>query len=420
MINFLDFTAPVFDNAVTDIFNHDHTQYLFTGGRGSTKSSCFSLVLPPLIIANPRINALVLRKVGNTLKDSVYNQIAWAIDQLGLLDFFQFTKNPLEIVYKPTRQKIYFRGADDPLKIKSIKPDKGYIGITWFEELDQFSGEEEIRNVLQSVNRGGSDFWNFFSFNPPKSRDNWANQYAEQVRNDRLTVHSTYLDVPRDWLGDQFFSEADILKQLNPRAYEHEYMGVATGTGGAVFDNLEQREITDSEINTFGNFYYGIDYGFALDPFVWLKTSYDAKRHELYILDEIYQVQLSNARATDMIKARQNPSNYITADSAEPKSISDMNERGLKVIGAKKGPDSVHYGIDWLQSLAKITIDKKRCPNTYREFSCYEYEQDRYGNFISRFPDKDNHTIDAARYALEMFIGRRKVGAMSKTRLGVY
>ena len=420
-IDLSQITAKVYKKAAYDIFNHYHTQYLFKGGRGSTKSSFLSFAVVLLMIQVPLANVLVLRKVGTTIKDSVYNQILWAIDYLDINDHFKATKNPLEIQYKPTGQKIYFRGADDPLKIKSIKPERGYIGIVWFEELDQFDGEEEIRNILQSTNRGGALFWNFFSFNPPKSRDNWANLYAAQERDDRLTVHSTYLDVPREWLGEQFYIEADILKKLNPKAYEHEYLGVATGTGGAVFDNLEERTITDNEISTLGNFYYGIDYGFAIDPFVWIKCSYDRMRNRLYILDEIYQPQLSNARATELIKQRMNPAMYITADSAEPKSISDMNERGLKVIGAKKGPDSVHYGIDWLQHLSAIVIDKKRTPNAYREFSCYEYDTDRYGNFISRFPDKNNHVIDATRYSCENFISSRKVGyTTSKAKLGVY
>ncbi len=419
-MNLLDITAPCYDDVVYSALEHTYTQYLLHGGRGSAKSSFITLLIIIIMKMNEGVNALVLRKVGATLKDSVYNQMRWAIDQLGLNNLFRATKNPLEIVYKPTGQKIYFRGADDPLKIKSIKPDKGYIGITWFEELDQFNGEEEIRNILQSTNRGGSMFWNFFSFNPPKSRDNWANIFAQQDRPDRLTVHSTYLDVPREWLGEQFIVDAEMLKALNPTAYQHEYLGEAVGTGGAVFDNIEERTITDNEISTMGAFYYGVDFGFAVDPFAWLKISYDAKRKIIYFLDEIYQTRLSNSRACELIKQRQSATNYITADSAEPKSISEMNELGLKVIGAKKGPDSVYYGISWLQNQTKIVIDKKRCPNTYREFSCYEYKQDKYGNFISEFPDANNHTIDAARYALNDLISLRRVKFISKSSIGVY
>lgn len=419
-INLLDSTAPVFDSVVFDILGHKHTQYLLKGGRGSTKSSFISEIILPLMIANPTVNILILRQIGNTLKDSVYNQVMWAIDTLNLNAYFRGTKNPLEIVYKPTGQHIYFRGADDPFKIKSIKPERGYIGIVWFEELDQFGGEEDVRTILQSTNRGGSRFWNFFSFNPPKSRDNWANVFALQDRDDRLTVHSTYLDVPADWLGEQFFIDAEHLKASNDLAYRREYLGEATGTGGSVFDNVETREITEAEISTLGYFYYGIDYGFAIDPFVWLKIGYDRAHNILYILDEIYQRQLSNKAAAEIIKTKQNPAQYITADSAEPKSISEMNDLGLKVIGARKGPDSVEYGLSWLQHRDKIIIDPKRAPNAAREFTGYEYDRDRDGNFISRFPDADNHTIDAARYALENVIGRRKVGVMDKRKLGAY
>lgn len=392
-MNLLNYTAPIYDTALYDIFGHKHTQYMFKGGRGSAKSSFLSLILIPLLINNPTVNALVLRQVGNTIKDSVYNQVLWAIDTLGVARFFKATKNPLEIIYIPTGQKIFFRGADDPLKIKSIKPERGYIGITWFEELDQFDGEEAIRSILQSTNRGGNLFWNFFSFNPPKSRDNWANKYALDNRADRLTVHSTYLDVPSEWLGEQFFIDAEQLRNSNDLAYRHEYLGEATGTGGSVFDNIEGRTITDEEIDTLGYWYYGIDYGFAIDPFVWLKVSYDRTRKCLYIVDEIYQRQLSNEKAVELIKQRQSTSAYITADSAEPKSISEMNERGLKVIGAKKGPDSVEYGIQWLQHCAKIVIDPKRTPNAYTEFTAYEYDRDKNGNFISRYPDKNNHCL---------------------------
>ncbi len=419
-VELLDHTAPVFDQTVFDIFGHKHTQYLFKGGRGSTKSSFISEVIPPLLIQHPDVNALILRQYGNTLRDSVFNQMQWAIAELELSDNFKVVKNPPELIYKPTGQHIYFRGADDPLKIKSIKPERGYIGITWFEELDQFGGAEDIRSVLQSTNRGGPAYWNFFSFNPPKSRDNWANVFAEDEREDRLTVHSTYLDVPADWLGEQFFIDAGHLKKKNELAYRHEYLGEATGSGGAVFDNIEEREITDDEINTFGSFYYGVDFGFAVDPFVWLSLSYDRTRDALYFVDEIYGVQLSNKKAAELIKPRQSVGSYITADSAEPKSISEMNGLGLKVTGAVKGPDSVDYGISWLQHRTKIVIDRKRTPNAHREFTSYEYERDKVGNFISRFPDKNNHTIDAARYALEKVIDRRKVGVMSKAKLGVY
>lgn len=420
-INLLDHTIAHFDDFLYDIVEHNHTQYWSSGGRGSTKSSFISLIIVVLMVNNPLVNVLIIRKVGATLKDSVYNQILWAIEELGLSAYFKATKNPLEITYIPTGQKIFFRGADDPLKIKSIKPQKGYIGITWFEELDQFNGEEEVRNILQSANRGGQDYWNFFSFNPPKSRDNWANIAIEQKRADKLTIHSTYLNVPREWLGEQFFIDAEELRKINPLAYEHEYEGKAVGTGGDVFENVESREITDEEIKLMEYRYDGIDFGFAVDPFVWLSVAYDKRSKTLYFIDEIYEVKLGNSSAVEKIKAKGRGDKVITADSAEPRTISEFRNLGLsRIIGAKKGPDSVEHGISWLQGLAKIVIDKNRTPNAHREFTHYEYERDKNGNYISRFPDKDNHTIDATRYALESILSQRYVKVASKKELGIY
>lgn len=420
-INLLEHTIPLFDELVFDILEHNHTQYWADGGRGSTKSSFVSIMLPVIMVKNPEVNALVVRKVGGTLKDSVFNQILWGIDELGLGAYFKATKSPLEITYIPTGQKVFFRGADDPLKIKSIKPKQGYIGITWFEELDQFKGEEEIRSILQSANRGGSVYWNFFTFNPPKSRDNWANIAIQQERPDKITIHSTYLDVPVEWLGEQFIVDAEELKKSNPTAYEHEYLGLAVGTGGTVFENVNSRTITDAEIERLGYFYYGVDFGFAVDPFVWVKIAYDKASDTIYFIDEIYQVKLGNKKAVELISEKSGKEHVITADSAEPRTISEFRELGLsRIIGAKKGPDSVDHGVTWLQNRKSIVIDKKRTPNVFREFTLYEYDKDRYGNFISRFPDKDNHTIDATRYALESVIGRKTIKTIDKTKLGIY
>ena len=236
--------APTFSPVLFDIAEQEHSEYVFPGGRGSTKSSFCGLNVIDLLMKNENMHACVLRAVANTLKDSVYSQILWAISALGLDDEFACTKSPLEITRISTGQKIYFRGADDPHKIKSIKPPFGYIGIVWFEELDQFGGEEAVRTIEQSVIRGGERAYKFKSFNPPKSAQNWANKYIKVPRTDRLVTESTYLTVPKKWLGKPFLDDAEFLKETNPTAYENEYMGVANGTGGNVFDNVLIREIT--------------------------------------------------------------------------------------------------------------------------------------------------------------------------------
>ena len=230
----------------------------------------------------------------------------------------------------------------------------------------------------------------------------WVNAEVINVRDDRLIHSSTYLDVPKEWLGEQFIIEAETLKKENELAYRNEYLGEATGTGGAVFTNITLREITDEEIKHFDNIADGIDFGYAVDPVSYGQNHYDKTRKKLYIFNEIYKVGMSNKKLYDEIRKIKIGASVIVADSAEPKSIAEINSYGgLKVIGAIKGPDSIDYGIRWLQNLFEIIIDPVRCPNTAREFSTYEYEKDRYGNFKSKYPDENNHSIDMTRYSRE-------------------
>lgn len=400
--------APSFIETHKAIKEHRYTHYWEKGGRGSTKSSFISVEIPLLIVKNPDCHAVVMRKVGDTIKKSVYPQLQWAIGRLGLREAFAFKKNPMEMIYKPTGQKIMFMGVDDPEKIKSIKTDFGYIGIAWFEELNQFLGEDEIRTVNLSLMRGGEKFWYFYSYNPPKSRDNWVNDSASLDVPNRLVHHSDYRSVPREWLGEAFFLEAELLKQKNEQAYRHAFLGEVTGTGGAVFENVKEISMSDDMVSSFDHCYYGLDFGFAVDPAAFISMHYDRRKEILYIFDEVYGIKISNRKMAACIKEA--GANRIIADSAEPKSIAELrNEHNLNVYPAKKGKDSVEYGIRWLQERAKIYIDKRRCPNTYLEFSKYEYDMDRQGKFIPAYPDKNNHAIDAVRYALESVM---KTGGM--------
>lgn len=390
-----------------DVFEHGHTHYELSGGRGSLKSSCVSLLVPLLLIAHPETHALVLRKVGSTLRDSVYAQYLWAVSELGMAERWEARVSPLELIYSPTGQRIMFRGADDPMKLKSIKAPFGYIAVTHFEEKDQFAGRAEIRNILQSTMRGGPLFWNFESFNPPLSRDNWANRDSLEEWPDRFRVKSTYLDAPREWLGEAFIAEAERLKALDERAYRHEYLGEAAGSGGNVFDNLELREIPDGEARRFDRIYEGVDWGWYPDPFAFVRLHYDAARETIYLLDEIYERKLPNEAAAARIREKGcDRDAAIICDSAEPKSVSDFRALGLPAFAAVKGPGSVGYGMKWLQR-RKIVIDPKRTPNACREFVNYEYERGPEGEELSGYPDRDNHLIDAARYALERVMGRK-------------
>ena len=383
-----------------DVFEHGHTHYDLSGGRGSLKSSTVSLLVPLLIMQNPTYHALVLRKVANTMRDSVYAQYIWAIGELGVARYWIARSSPLELIYIPTGQKILFRGADDPTKIKSIKVPFGYIAITHFEEKDQFAGRPEIRTILQSTMRGGSLFWNFESYNPPISKDNWANIDSAEDRPDRMCHRSTYLEAPKDWLGEQFFLEAEHLKETNFRAYQHEYLGLAVGTGGNVFENIEERTITDEEIQRFDKIYQGVDWGWFPDPFAFVRLHYDSARETIYFIDEHYVNMETNETTGKWILDHGYNDAYTTCDSAENKSVTDFRSMGIKAKSAVKGPGSVDYGMKWLQS-KKLVIDRRRTPHVWDEFSTYEYLKDKNDQWISGYPDADNHAIDATRYALE-------------------
>lgn len=345
-------------------------------------------------------NATILRKVKDTIRGSVYDQIVWAIYKLGVQDKWKIPEEKLTITYKPTGQQIRFRGADKPQKVKSAAFARGYSKYIWYEELDEFNGPDEIRMINQSLMRGGEDFVVFYSYNPPKSSVSWVNVEAKRTHPARYVHHSSYLGVPEQWLGPIFIMEAEVLRESNQAAYDHEYMGVETGTGGEVFLNVKIRPISDEEISGFESVHRGLDYGFAADPLAYVVCAYDRKHRRLYIYHELYQQQVSNTCATDRIKTENKHNDTVLADSAEPKSISQMQQLGLKIQGVKKGPDSIDFGIKFLQDLDQIIIDDKRCPNTAREFTTYELERDSHGNFKAGYPDRNNHTIDAVRYAM--------------------
>lgn len=423
----------MYDHVLEDIFNHGHTHYVFAGGRGSTKSSFVGgIAIPLLIMAYPDIHAVCFRKIANTIQTSIYPQVVWGIHQLGLESFFRIPKKySTPITYIPTGQQIMFMGLDDPMKTKSIKLPFGYIGVTWFEELDQYAGQNELRTVTQSTMRGGEKFWDFRTFNPPISKNNWANEYTEECeiynQDDTMVIRNSYLDVPRAWLGEQFIIEAEDLKRKNPRAYEHEYMGIATGTGGDVFQNVEDMDMVSTIIplsydangnvlrevpimETFDNIYNGLDWGFAIDPLRFIKCHFDSTRLNLYIFTEYTTYRTRNEEVFRELYDEQKlikREELLIADSAEPKSIGDFKAYGAFVRGAEKGPESRRYGIKWLQGLNRIYIDKRRCPETWKEFTQYEYEQDKDGNFISQYPDGNDHSIDSCRYALGKYIARK-------------
>ena len=384
-----------------DIREGKHTHYWLKGGRGSGKSSFLSIEIILGLLEDEDANGVVLRKVAANLRDSVFEQMIWAIHALGVEDEWERKISPMELVRKSTGQKVLFRGCDDPRKLKSIKFQRGYAKFIWYEEVDEFSGMQELRNLNQSLMRGGEKFRIFYSYNPPKHARSWVNQEMAEEREDRLVHHSTYKEMPEEWLGSQFLAEAEYIRKRHPETYRHEYLGEVTGGGGEVFRNLTLREISDEEIAAFDRISRGLDWGYAVDPLHYTVNHYDKTRRRLYIFFELRAQGMSNRRLAEEI-GKENPNHRaVICDSAEPKSIAEMRDYGVAAMGAKKGPDSVYYGIKWLQDLEEIIIDPKRCPETAKEFYGYEYEGDGKGGWKAAFPDRENHAIDAVRYSRE-------------------
>ena len=398
--------APSFRQLHVDIKHHRHSNYWLKGGRGSTKSSFVSIEVVLGIMRDSEANAVVLRKVANTLRDSVYDQYLWAIDALGVQDYWKESVSPMTLIYKPTGQQIRFKGADKPRKIKSQKFRHGFTKFKHYEETDEFNNWSEIRSMNQSLNRGGSNIITFYSYNPPASLNSWVNQTTakEGTRDDTFVHSSDYLSVPKEWLGKEFLADAEQLKKDNPKAFNHEYLGEITGTGAEVFNNITLREITKDEYQLFDNIKRGLDFGFAHDPLAYVETFFDVARHRLYIFNEIYRVGLKNRNAVELIKELDPDNKQVIGDSASPGTIAEYRDMGLNVYGAIKGPGSRDQGYKWLQDLREIIIDPKKCPNTAREFSTYELERDSNGNFKAGYPDGNDHAMDATRYSLESTI----------------
>ncbi|PKY91538.1 PBSX family phage terminase large subunit [Aerococcus christensenii] len=376
------------------------------GGRGSGKSSDIAHILIQLIMRYA-VNAVAIRKIDNTLEQSVYEQLKWAVVEQQVMHLFKFNKSPLRITYIPRGNYISFRGAQNPERIKSLKDARFPFAIAWIEELAEFKTEDEVKTITNSLLRGelgDSLFYKFFySYNPPKRKSSWVNKkYETQFQPKNTFVHrSTYLDNP--FIAKEFIEEANATKQRNERRYRWEYLGEAIGSGVVPFDNLEFRTITDEEVANFDNCRDGVDFGYANDPLAFVRWHYDKKHTTIYAIKELYGVKISNRKLAEWIQNQGYSTDHIYCDSAEPKSIAELkNEHGIKhVQGVKKGPDSVQYGEEWLGDLEAIVIDPKRTPNIAREFENIDYAVDRDGNPLPRLVDRDNHTIDATRYALD-------------------
>lgn len=419
-INTAELFAPVYNRAFKSIMNHTKERWTFPGGRASCKSSFISICVVLLIVLFPSYNAVIVRKHKNTLRYSVFEQIVWAIDKLhlrrsnGKKAGFKITKSKtaaLPIVYirkNGKEQNILFVGLDDAEKSKSMKISNGYIAILWIEEKTEVE-PGDLQNLKISALRGGDTFYMFESYNPPSATRHWCNTEARTEDPHRMVVHTTYLDIPREWLGESILHDIEQTKRTNKRAYENIYLGIATGTGKNVFENVQLREITQDEINAWEMTLQGIDWGYYPDPYAYGSMHYDARNNILYVWDELYLWKHGNYEAFEATREHMEAHNMSifedrqTADSAEPKSVADYRKWGGDTRGAIKGKGSREAGFKWLQGLAAIIVDPVRAPHAADEFTLYEYDIDkRTGEILAGYPEgQPDHFLALTRYATE-------------------
>ena len=384
----------------------DVQEIILKGGRGSIKSNFWGALVEETIRNDPQAHCVVTRRYKTDLRNSVYSQVIKTITRHNNLDDWEFTTSPLMAKYKKTGQCVLFVGADKPISLKSYNLPFGYIKLLINEECDEMAGIEQLDNIHDTFIRADAPAINIKVFNPPKSANNFMNEYTASKVGDKLThiCHSYYYNVPVEWLGKRFFERAEWFKKHKPKYYANNYLGEVTGTGGAIFENLELREITDDEIETMPYFYHGLDFGYE-HPQVFIKCYYDRDTDILYPIEEVFSKRCKNSTFARRIKAYKTVE--IIADSARPDNITDMNDWGFDVIGAvkrwgaNKGRD---YCWEWLRQCNKIIVDRNRTPHLADELTKLEFELLKDGTFSSEYPKLGEDCVMALIYALNRVI----------------
>lgn len=380
------------------------------GSRASKKSSTQSLKVITEIIENPNINWLVVRKVERTLRDSCYAQLKWAIHRLKVDNFFKCSTSPLEITYKPTGQKILFRGLDDPLKVTSITVEVGSLCRLWIEEAYEITSEEAFDRLDESI-RGqlpkGMYHQVVLTFNPWSDRHWLKKRFFDEPSKNVLAMTTNYM-------CNEFLSEADLVlfeeMKKNPRRYRTAGLGEWGIVEGLVYENWEERvfDVHEISIRPSVRSAFGMDFGYVNDPSTLFCGLVDTAAREIYVFDEMYEKGMSNEDILSKVSEMGYSKERIKADSAEPKSIAYLRKAGLtRIRAAKKGPDSIRAGISIIQDY-KIIIHP-RCVNFITEISNYTWDKDKFDNAINKPIDDFNHLMDAMRYAMEEFDGRKGV-----------
>ena len=376
------------------------------GGRGSIKSNFWGALAYETIRQDPKAHIVYTRRYKVDLRGSVYNQFMKTVIRYNDLDNWDFKQSPMCAVYRPTGQMVMFVGADKPISLKSFNVPFGYVKLLIHEECDEMAGVEQMDNIEDTFLRSDTPALDIKIFNPPKSKNNFMNQYVEECQSKPQTriCHSYYYNVPVKWLGKRFFERAEWFKVHKPLYYDNNYLGKVTGTGGGIFDNVEERTITDVEMENMPFFYYGLDFGFE-HPQTFEVAWYDENTDTLYCVAEVFARRCKNS--TFARKLKKYITEEIICDSARPDAIAEMQDWGFNAIGAKKrwgsgkGRD---YCWEWLQQTTKIVVDPSRCQHLAHELTTLEHEQLADGSFSDAYPKLDEDCVMALIYGLNRVI----------------
>jgi len=373
------------------------------GSRASKKSKTTALWYITNLIKYKEANLLVVRKTYRTLKDSCFAELKWAARRLGVEDNFIFKESPLEITYKPTGQKIYFRGLDDPLKVTSVTVDVGCLCWMWLEEAYEIMKEDDF-NVLDESIRGECPEGLFkqitITFNPWNER-HWLKKRFFDAEDDPdiLAITTNYLC--NEWLDKADLKVFETMKKNNPRRYAVAGLGGWGVVDGLVYENWKEEYFELEQVRQYKSA-FGLDFGYTNDPSAFFVGFIDLENKRLYVYDEFYKPGLSNKKIAEEIINMGYKKEQITADCAEPKSIDELKGYHLRVKGAEKGKDSIANGVQWIQDLEIII--HPRCVNFLTEISNYTWATDKFGTKLNKPIDDFNHLMDAMRYALEKYI----------------
>ncbi|EIA22478.1 Phage terminase large subunit [Candidatus Arthromitus sp. SFB-1] len=399
----------VVGNGYKDFWEFTGRYRVVKGSRASKKSKTTALYYIVNLVKHPKANLLVVRKTYRTLKDSCFTELKWAINRLGVQDYFDIKESPLEIIYIPTGQRIYFRGLDDPFKVTSITVEVGYLCWMWLEEAYEISNEDDF-NVLYESIRGSLDAAPFLfkqitlTLNPWNEK-HWIKKRFFDTKDDEILAMTTNY-MCNEWLDKSDLRVFETMRINNPKRYKVAGLGEWGIVDGLVYDNWVEQSFDLNEVLKISGIQsaFGLDFGYTNDPSALFCGLIDNANKIIYVFDEMYQKSMSNEDIYNEILKQGYAKERIIADSAEPKSIDRLRVLGLhRIRGARKGRDSVNNGIDYIQGF-KIVIHPK-CVNFLIEINNYTWDVDkRTGQKINKPIDDFNHLMDAMRYALEGFI----------------